>query len=360
MSTNNDATNKNELIKKNKDELLDHKNELMEPKHELMESSRELTKSQKNAMTPIQSSIEQMPDEGLQTVTAQNIQVNDDINKYISTYIDLTKQLKEKMQARKPLVHHITNFVTIYQCARITSFLGASPVMAFSAAEAAEVTAVADALVINTGTLNDEFIKSIPISLATAKAHHIPVVLDPVGINLSDYRHDFIMDILQNHRFSVLRCNGVELLNVYGKLMRGSGIDGSLDNAQENASANNPSPSADRDNIHSLAFSVAQAAKDIAQKYHCTVACTGKTDVISDGVTTLYFSRGSDLLPKLVGTGCMMNSLIASFLPVAASPLEAATAGILTMSLASEAAEARLESPNQLGSFETYLLDAIR
>ena len=336
MSTNNDATNKNELIKKNKDELLDHKNELMEPKHELMESSRELTKSQKNAMTPIQSSIEQMPDEGLQTVTAQNIQVNDDINKYISTYIDLTKQLKEKMQARKPLVHHITNFVTIYQCARITSFLGASPVMAFSAAEAAEVTAVADALVINTGTLNDEFIKSIPISLATAKAHHIPVVLDPVGINLSDYRHDFIMDILQNHRFSVLRCNGVELLNVYGKLMRGSGIDGSLP------------------------FSVAQAAKDIAQKYHCTVACTGKTDVISDGVTTLYFSRGSDLLPKLVGTGCMMNSLIASFLPVAASPLEAATAGILTMSLASEAAEARLESQNQLGSFETYLLDAIR
>ena len=336
MSTNNDATNKNELIKKNKDELLDHKNELMEPKHELMKSSRELTKPQKNAMTPIQSSIEQMPDEGLQTVTAQNIQVSDDINKYISTYIDLTKQLKEKVQVNKPLVHHITNFVTIYQCARITSFLGASPVMAFSAAEAAEVTSVADALVINTGTLNDEFIKSIPISLSTAEAHHIPVVLDPVGINLSDYRHDFIMDILQNHRFSVLRCNGVELLNVYGKLMRGSGIDGSL------------------------SFSVAQAAKDIAQKYHCTVACTGKTDVISDGVTTLYFSRGSDLLPKLVGTGCMMNSLIASFLPVAASPLDAATAGILTMSLASEAAEARLESQNQLGSFETYLLDAIR
>lgn len=336
MSTNNDATNKNELIKKNKDELLDHKNELMEPKHELMKSSHELTKPQKNAMTPIQSSIEQMPDEGLQTVTAQNIQVSDDINKYISTYIDLTKQLKEKVQVNKPLVHHITNFVTIYQCARITSFLGASPVMAFSAAEAAEVTSVADALVINTGTLNDEFIKSIPISLSTAEAHHIPVVLDPVGINLSDYRHDFIMDILQNHRFSVLRCNGVELLNVYGKLMRGSGIDGSL------------------------SFSVAQAAKDIAQKYHCTVACTGKTDVISDGVTTLYFSRGSDLLPKLVGTGCMMNSLIASFLPVAASPLDAATAGILTMSLASEAAEARLESQNQLGSFETYLLDAIR
>lgn len=342
MSTNNDAANKNELVKRNKDELLDHKNELMEPKHELMESSRELAKPQKNAMTPIQSSIEQMPDEGLQTVTAQNIQVKDDINKYISTYIDLTNQLKKKVQANKPLVHHITNFVTIYQCARITSFLGASPVMAFSAAEAAEVTSVADALVINTGTLNDEFIKSIPISLATAEAHHIPVVLDPVGINLSDYRHDFIMDILQNHHFSVLRCNGVELLNVYGKLMRGSGIDGFLDNA------------------HSLAFSVAQAAKDIARKYHCTVACTGKTDVISDGVTTLYFPRGSDLLPKLVGTGCMMNSLIASFLPVAASSLDAAAAGILTMSLASEAAEARLESPNQLGSFETYLLDAIR
>lgn len=254
-------------------------------------------------------------------------------------YIKLTAQLKEKVRQNKPVVHHITNFVTIYQCARITSFLGASPVMAFARDDVPEVTAKADALVINTGTLNDEFIAAIPRTLETANRKGIPVVLDPVGINLSAYRRDFVMSILKGYHFSVLRCNGVELLNLSGKLLRGSGIDGAVERMPE---------------------TVEEAARQIATAYHCVTACTGKCDILSDGITTLHLSRGSDLLPRLVGTGCMTNSLIGSFLPVADTALDAAAAGILTMSLASEYAEKRLDSPDHLGSFETYLLDAIR
>lgn len=322
---------------------MDEKNK--DEKNELITNKNELVKHGVTAITPVENSIEQLPKDEIELFTSPVVSDKSD-NQITEVYIHRTKQLKQKVQEAKPLVHHITNFVTMYQCARITSFLGASPVMAFSAAEASDVTSAADALVINTGTLNDEFIQSIPKSLDAAQKHHIPVVLDPVGINLSDYRHDFIMDILKHYSFSVLRCNGVELLNVYGKLMRGSGIDGAV-------SSQNPDTA-------TLSFSIEQAARDIAKKYHCTVACTGKTDIITDGQTTLHFSRGSDLLPKLVGTGCMMNSLIASFLPVADSALEAAVAGILTMCLASEAAEARLDHPDHLGSFETYLLDAIR
>lgn len=251
-------------------------------------------------------------------------------------YIQLTEQLKEKVRSQKPLVHHITNFVTMYQCARITSFLGASPVMAFASDEAEAVTSKADALVINTGTLNNEVIAAIPKSLAAAKDRHIPVVLDPVGINLSDYRHHFIMDILKHHSFSVLRCNGIELLNICGKLMEGHGIDGAT------------------------SYDVEEAAFKVAKNYHCTVACTGKTDIICDGTQIVHLDRGSSLLPQLVGTGCMINSLIGAFLPAADTAADAAIAGILTMSLAGEAAEKDLDDPTHLGTFETLLLDHIR
>ena len=246
------------------------------------------------------------------------------------------KQLRKRIYDHKPVVHHITNFVTMYQCARITAFLGAAPIMAFAQEETAQVTAKSDALVINTGTLNDEVIRSIPKSLEYANAHHIPVVLDPVGARLSSYRFDFIHGLLNSFHFDVIRCNGVELLGLHGQAIYGKGIDGA-----------------------SSSVEIPQAAADLARQYHCTVACTGPVDHISDGTRSVSLNRGCPQLPKLVGTGCMVNSLIASYLPVAQTSLDGAAAGILTMCLAGEAAAARLSRPDQLGTFETYLMDGI-
>lgn len=253
-------------------------------------------------------------------------------------YLSKTKQLKKEVALRRPLVHHITNFVTMYQCARITSVLGASPIMAFAAAESAEVTKKSDSLVINTGTLNDEVIASIPKSLKAAKSHKIPVVLDPAGLQLSSYRHNFIRSLLESYDFDILRCNSAELLNIHSSVCLGSGIDTDKNTNLDTA---------------------ASAAKAVAGRYHCTVACTGKTDIIATKDSFFTLSRGSSLLPKLVGTGCMVNSLIGAFLPAADSAAEAAAAGILTMCLASELAEAGLKPEEGLGTFEMHLLDRI-
>lgn len=250
-----------------------------------------------------------------------------------------TNQLKEKILKKRPLIHHITNFVTMYQCARITSFLGASPIMAFAADEVSEVAMKADALVINTGTLNHEVIKAIPAALKTAQIHHIPVVLDPVGLQLSAYRRDFILFLLENFHFDVLRCNSSELLNIHSRLNLGSGIDS--------------------DTAQPLQITK-EAAAAVANRYGCCVACTGKTDVIAHNETLFCLERGCALLPMLVGTGCMVNSLIGSFLSVADHASDAAAAGILTMCLAGEAAHACLKDPKALGTFETLLLDHIR
>lgn len=253
-------------------------------------------------------------------------------------YLSKTNLLKERVRERRPLVHHITNFVTMYQCARITSILGASPIMAFAATESADVTKKSDSLVINTGTLNDEVTVSIPKSLKAAEEHNIPVILDPVGLQLSDYRRDFILSLLDQHRFDVLRCNSAELLNIHSKVCLGSGID--------------------TDKNTSICDAV-RAAKDVAARYGCTVACTGKTDIIADARGCLTLDYGSPMLPRLVGTGCMVNSLIGAFLPVADSASEAAAAGILTMCLAGEAAQSTLKPKDGLGTFEMRLLDCI-
>lgn len=247
------------------------------------------------------------------------------------------KELQNKVAETRPLVHHITNFVTMYQCARITSVLGASPIMAFAAEEAADVASKADSLVINTGTLNNTVTASIPKALEAANCRNIPVVLDPVGLQLSAYRHDFILSLLEDFHFDVLRCNSAELLNIHSKVCLGSGIDCSRNTAVSD---------------------IKQAAEAVAACYGCTVACTGPTDIIAHpGGSTRSLSRGSALLPKLVGTGCMVNSLVGAFLPISASAAEASEAGILTMCLAGEMAEASLNPADSAGTFEVRLLD---
>ncbi len=257
--------------------------------------------------------------------------------------LELTKQLQKAVASQRPLVHHITNMVTIYPCARIASFLGASPIMAFSPMEAADVTKKADALVINTGTLHEDMKKAIHSSIKAANECHIPVLLDPVGFSLSPYRYDFIMDLLDHYHIDVIRCNGAELMNIKGIIDIGKGIDGELSSHPD----------------------LSETAIDIARHYNCTVACSGQTDYISDGTQVIKLSRGSALLSRLVGTGCMLDSLIGSFLSVASTPLDASIAGILTMCLASETAQSHIKAmdpvnyKHHLGSFETALLDSI-
>ncbi|MBB5265954.1 hydroxyethylthiazole kinase [Catenibacillus scindens] len=271
----------------------------------------------------------------------------------ITEYEEKIRVYRAAIFKEKPVIHHITNFVTIYQCARITAFLGAAPIMAFAPEETTQITAKADALVVNTGTLNNTVMASIPKSLEYAGSHHIPVVLDPVGASLSSYRSDFIRFLLNTFHFDVIRCNGAELLNLHGQAALSRGIDGA-----------------------SSSVEIPKVARDLAQKYDCVMACTGARDYICSKDESIVLDRGSELLPTLVGTGCMVNSLIGAYLAVAKSPMAAAACGILTMCLASERAAQSLEkltqgekeskspiSPGQkrrcLGSFETALMDAV-
>ena len=256
---------------------------------------------------------------------------------------ELAEKIGAALQAlreNKPLVHHITNYVTVNDCANITLAIGASPIMADDVGEVKEITSIASALVLNIGTLNERTVESMLAAGKTANEKGIPVVFDPVGAGASGLRNDTVERILRQVKISVLRGNMSEIRFAAGLQATTKGVDASEADLQSGVE---------------LGCSI--AAK-VAQKYNCVAAITGATDIIADKRRTLLLENGTKLLSGVTGTGCMCTSLVGSFCAASEDCLLAAAGGILCMSIAGElAAEAVGETGS--GSFHVALMDAV-
>jgi hydroxyethylthiazole kinase len=244
------------------------------------------------------------------------------------------------VRAKKPLIHHITNYVTVNDCANATLAIGASPIMADDIAEAADIASISSALVLNIGTLNAHTVESMLAAGKKANERGIPVVLDPVGAGASGLRSRTVKRLLSEIRFAVIRGNLSEIRFAAGAQTAAKGVDVSDADGAAGPEAGKA------------------AAEQVARLYGCTAAVTGATDVVSDGRRTVLLSNGSPLLCGVTGTGCMCSSLIGSFCGATGDFFAAAAGGILTMSIAGEAAA---ESAGQKGSgsFRAALIDGI-
>ena len=248
--------------------------------------------------------------------------------------------LLEKVWKLKPLVHHITNYVTVNDCANITLEIGASPVMADDIGEAADITSIAGSLVLNMGTLNEHIIPSMLAAGKSANLKGIPVIFDPVGAGASKLRNDTAASITNKIKLSVLRGNISEIRFVAGLCSQTKGVDAS---ESDITGADN----------------TGQIAKDLAKKLNCVVVISGAVDTISDGKNIIFIENGHPMLGNQTGTGCMCSSLIGSFCAVAPDePFTAAVTAMLCMGIAGEIA---FEKAGQLGngSFRVALHDAI-
>ena len=67
----------------------------------------------------------------------------------------------ENVRSTCPLIHNITNYVTVNDCANMVLACGASPIMADDAAEVEDITTICGGLNINIGTLNSRTITSM-------------------------------------------------------------------------------------------------------------------------------------------------------------------------------------------------------
>jgi hydroxyethylthiazole kinase len=249
-------------------------------------------------------------------------------------------ELLRTLRAKKPLVHHITNYVTVNDCANITLAIGGSPVMADELADAVDIASIASAVVLNMGTLNMRTIPAMVAAGKTANDKGVPVVFDPVGAGASGLRNETAEKLLREVRFAVVRGNISEIRCLAGFHSQTKGVDASETDLKD-------------------ADDAGRTAGTLAEKLGCVVAVTGAVDVVSDGSSAISISNGVAMLGNLTGTGCMCSSLIGCYLGAnPQQPMKSTVAALLSMGVAGEIA---YEKAGYLGngSFRAALHDAM-
>ena len=237
----------------------------------------------------------------------------------------------------RPVVHTITNYVTANDCANLLLAAGASPIMADAPEEASQIAAIADAVVLNPGTLNSYRREAIRIAGKTAHTAGKPVVMDPVGVGASDFRRDAAQMLLNEAKPTVIRGNRSEIR----ALLTGETGERGVDTADL--------PEGDGEN-----------ARLLAKQTGAVVLQTGETDLVTDGEQVLRVQGGSDMLCLVTGAGCMLSALTGAFLAANPDrPLLAAAAAAETMSVCAEIAQRRLRTGEGNASFRTRLIDAM-
>lgn len=240
------------------------------------------------------------------------------------------------VREKAPLIHNITNYVTVNDVANIELAMGASPIMADDENEAADIASIANTLVINIGTLNSRTIVSMIKAGKAANAKGIPVVFDPVGAGASALRNQTTEKLLSEVKMTVIRGNASEVGFIAGVSANTKGVDVSLEDVR-------------RDKL--------SAAKTVAEKYGCTVAVTGEVDVITDGTRACEIRNGTTELSRVTGTGCMTTGLLGGFAAVC-EPSAAAVCAVASMGIAGELSFERNCKPGT-GSFHIGLIDAV-
>ncbi|WP_270166670.1 hydroxyethylthiazole kinase [Paenibacillus sp. SYP-B4298] len=245
----------------------------------------------------------------------------------------------ETLRASKPIVHHITNYVTVNDCANIALAIGASPIMADEADEMKDIVSLAGALVLNVGTLNHRTVESMLLAGKYANERNIPVVLDPVGAGASALRGKTVERLLHEVKISVLRGNLSEIRFAAGLESLAAGVDASEADLARSAAA------------------ARESAELAGRQLGCVIGLTGAVDVVTDGSRTVLIRNGVPELSGVTGTGCMCSTLVGAFCAVEHDLLLAAAGGIMAMGIAGELA-AEASAGRGSGSFHIGIIDA--
>src|SRR3989440_11514758 len=131
----------------------------------------------------------------------------------------------QAIRERKPLVHQITNYVVMNETANATLALGALPVMAHAPQEVEEMAAAAGALVLNIGTLSEDWIEAMLLAGHAANGAGVPVVLDPVGAGATRYRTETAKRLLDELEIAVVRGNAAEVATLAGREAEIRGVE---------------------------------------------------------------------------------------------------------------------------------------
>lgn len=242
----------------------------------------------------------------------------------------------EKLTNPSPLVHFITNRVTINDMANITLAFGGKPLMAEELKEIEDITPHVNTLVINIGTLNEAHFPTMRKACEVATKHNIPIILDPVGAGASAVRKEISLELLNNYNITVIKGNLAEIKTLLDLSSEAVGIDC-------------------LDEINGETPAIARAC---SKKFHCVTAITGSEDIIADENQYTKLNWDVPKLTYVTGTGCMISAIIGVYMGQGYTPFEASAYGIASMSYAGSIADDTKAPLEALGSFKVKLFDA--
>ncbi len=242
-------------------------------------------------------------------------------------------EILARLREKQPLVHHLTNWVTIYDCAQVVKVLGGSPVMAHAKEEVAEMTGLASSLVLNIGTLTSDFVDNMLVAARTANARGIPVVLDVCGAGATHLRDDASFRLMTEAIIDIVKGNASEIARVSGARVQTKGVDAA--------------------EVH---LDLRELAQSLARRRQSVVVITGAEDIVAGPGKFFRVQNGHPLMAHVVGTGCMATSIIGAFAAVEPDLAVAAASALVCFGVAAELAAANATGP---ASFKERLFDAL-
>lgn len=245
----------------------------------------------------------------------------------------LCRKLLADIRHQSPLIHHITNWVTIYDCAQITRCAGALPVMAHMKDEVADMVAISGALVLNIGTLSPDVLESMAVAGKAANKYQIPVILDIVGCGATPARTKAVRELIDGFQVAVIKGNA-------GEIAAAAGADSEVKGVES----------------ISVRGEMAEIAEQLAISTSSVCVVTGPVDLITDGRRIHHCHAGHPMMGQVVGTGCMASSVLGVFASVSADHLDSS---ICALNFYGGCGEKAAETTNTPMAFKHQLLDSV-
>ena len=254
----------------------------------------------------------------------------------------MLKTMLNNVREKSPLVHNITNYVTVNDCANILLACGGSPIMSDDIGETEEITSICGGLNINIGTLNSRTIASMLAAGKKANACGHPVVLDPVGAGASRLRTETAYKLLDEVNFAAIRGNISEIKTLALGAGTTKGVDADVADTVTEETLDN-----------AIAF-----AKKFSEKTGAVIVMTGAIDIVADGQKAYVIRNGHPMMSRVSGTGCMLSAITAAYLVANPEhPLAAAAAAVCAMGLIGQRAYERLAERDGNVTYRNYIID---
>lgn len=253
------------------------------------------------------------------------------------------EQILYHVKEKSPLVHFITNYVTVNDCANICLACNASPIMADEESEVEDIVSICSSLLLNIGTLNQRTVSSMLTAGRKANMKNKPIIFDPVGAGATTYRSEVVKLFLNELDISVIKGNISEIKNLFGGFHDTKGVD-----------------AANTDLITEETLEEAiRFARELSIMTGAVIVITGPIDVISDSKETYICRNGHSFMSRVTGIGCMMGGVIASLVGANLNqPLLATTTAVCMMGICGELAyEKMCQLGLGTGMFRSLIID---